>query len=551
MTALMSLDQIFERNATEAAAASEPSITASTQNYSSNIFDGEKYPGGLAPVVELFELDYWALRKRSNLLFYKNSYARGIVRRFVTNIVGGGLSLKSNPEAKIVKQTEDLLAIWEEDVETKFFLYNDTPTIIDNKRQRTGGQLQASAINESLVGGDCLIVLRQHPKYKLPVVQVISGDRIQTPFEKIGDKNIIDGVKLDNAGRHVSFFVEDSNDAKGWREIKAYGRNTGREQARLIYGIDKREDGVRGEPLLSIAIQPLMEIDKYRDSAQRKAVLNSVVVAAIERGAGNKHQGSLSRKNQAKDTVDVVDTEGENRRISFADMIPGMNFEYLNPDEKINFFSNNGVDINFGAFESAVMIGLAWALEIPPEILLLSFNKSFSASQAAVNEFNYFLRKRRQIFGQNYCDFVYQDWFLSSVLLGKIEADGYIQNLNSSDNWEVSQSWVTAAWIGAVKPPADILKTGKSYVLQIDNHLNTHTNVCLELNGLKFTKVMEQQTKENKLIAASMRPLLELEKEFGPSAVSAMMSKSGINLSSGDSDSEDIDEIKNNLEAVS
>lgn len=525
-------------------------ISASTQYYDNSMYTGEKYPGGLGPVVELLDLDYWALRKRSNQLFYKNSYARGIVRRFVTNIVGGGLSLKANPESKVVNQTEDFLSGWEEDVETKFFLYNDTPTIIDNKRKRTGGQLQASVLQEAFIGGDCLVVLRQHPKYKLPVVQIVTGDRIQTPFDKIGDTTIIDGVKLDKSGRHVAFYVEDINDPKGYREIKAYGRNTGREQARLIYGIDKREDGVRGEPLLSIAIQPLMEIDKYRDSAQRKAVLNSVVVAAIERGSNNKHQSSLSRKNRPKDEVEVVDGSGENRRISFADMIPGMNFEYLNPDEKINFFSNNGVDANFGAFESAVMIGLAWALEIPPEILLLSFNKSFSASQAAVNEFNFFLRKRRLTFGQNYCDFVYQDWFLSMVLLGKIEADGYIQNLNSADGWEISQSWVTAAWIGAVKPPADVLKIGKAYVLQIDNHLNTHSNVCLELNGLKFSKVMEQQTKENRMIAESMRPLLELEKQYGEKSVSAMMSKSGINLISGDSDNMKNEKLENNLEVV-
>lgn len=546
---MMSFNQILERNAREEADANA-NISATTQYYDSGTYTGEKYPGGLAPVVDLLDLDYWALRKRSNLLFYKNSYARGIVRRFVTNIVGGGLSLKSNPEAKVVGQTEDFLAEWEEDVETKFFLYNDTPTIIDNKRKRTGGQLQASVLNEAFIGGDCLVVLRQHPKYKLPVVQVITGDRVFTPISKIGDASVIDGVKLDKAGRHVAFYVEDSNAKEGYREIKAYGRNTGREQARLIYGIDKREDGVRGEPLLSIAIQPLMEIDKYRDSAQRKAVLNSVVVAAIERGANNKAQTSLSKKNRAKATVDVVDNENNNKRISFADMIPGMNFEYLNPDEKINFFSNNGVDSNFGAFESAVMVGLAWALEIPPEILLLSFNKSFSASQAAVNEFNFFLRKRRLIFGQNYCDFVYQDWFLSMVLLGKIEADGYLQNLGNADSWEVSQSWVTAAWIGAVKPPADILKLGKAYVLQVDNNMNTLTNVCLELNGLKFSRVIAQREKENIAVAKSMKPLLELEKQYSEKSVSAMMKKMGIQLTSGDSDNMDNEELKNNLEAV-
>jgi hypothetical protein len=131
--------------------------------------------------------------------------------------------------------------------------------------------------------------------------------------------------------------------------------------------------------------------------------------------------------------------------------------------------------------------------------------------------------------------------------LGKIEAVGYLENINSADNWEVSQSWVSAAWIGAVKPPADVLKIGKSYVLQIDNKLNTRTNVCLELNGLKFTKVIAQLEKENIAIAKSMKPILELEKEYGEKAVNSVMGKMGIKLYSGD---EDNNENEDNLEVA-
>src|SRR5678815_4353827 len=45
---------------------------------------GEKFPGGLGP-VEIVWTDYWSLRARSSELFERNLYARGLIRRMVTN----------------------------------------------------------------------------------------------------------------------------------------------------------------------------------------------------------------------------------------------------------------------------------------------------------------------------------------------------------------------------------------------------------------------------------------------------------------------------------
>lgn len=517
------------RQAEEAHQLATPTVSASTNTFPTvfnpGYYDGEKYPGGLSAVDELFGLDYWALRARSNELFHKNAYARGIVRRLVTNIINTGLHLESTPDEQIIGLQEDSLLDWTESVESRFFLYNSTPEIVDNKRLRNGGELQRVAKAESIISGDVLMVLRQHPRFKLPVVQLIPGDRIQTPYDKIANDNIVDGVEMDANGRHVAFYVKDEKNPLKYAKILARGKNTGRPQAKLIYGCDKREDGVRGVPLLGIAIQPLAEIDRYRDATQRKATLNSIVVAAVERGPGNKKKSKpLTGKGASRrDTeVEVVTDSGESRSISFADLVPGLNIESLNNEEKITFFNNNGVDINFGAFEASIIMGLAWALEIPPEILLLSFNKNYSASQAAINEFKMYLEKEREKFGAEYCDFLYQDWFLSMVLLGKIEAGTYVQDYMSATRWDAARAWTMADWSGHMKPSTDMLKAVNGYARGIEEGLITRSRVSRELYGMKYSRVYKQLAKENAQWAEANKPLAQFEQEFGQGSVENM-----------------------------
>lgn len=477
--------------------------SASSGYFSSAVYDGQKYPGGLSAVNELFELDYWSLRKRSNELFHKNAYARGIIRRLATNIITTGLHLESIPDESIIGRQEDSLMDWAEDVEKRFFIYGETPEVVDYKRARNIGEIQRTIKTEAFVGGDCLVVLRQHPKFKLPVVQIISGDRVQTPVGMISASNIVDGVELDASGRHVAYYVSDSNNPLGYTKILARGKNTGRPQAKLIYGCDKREDGVRGVPFLGIAIQPLAEIDRYRDSAQRKATLNSIMVSFVKRDPNFKgvKRGLVGKGPNRRDaSVDVTDASGTNRTVSFSDLIPGLNIDYLNAGEEPVIMSNNGVDINFGAFEATILMGLAWALEIPPEILLLSFNKNYSASQAAINEFKMFLEKEREKFGTEFCDFLYQDWFLSMSLLGKIDSGSYMMDYMDPLRWDAARAWTLAEWSGQMKPSTDLLKTVKAYSEAIDKRLITMSRAIREIFGLKGTRVWKQLRKELEIV---------------------------------------------------
>jgi capsid protein len=261
--------------------------------------DGEKYPGGFG-FTELLTADYFTLRARSQQLFKTNIYARGIVRRLVTNVINVGLHLEAVPDDNILGVSADDLAELAETIENRFALWERSPALCDYRGQQSFGALQASAKMAALISGDVLVVVHQDALTGLPKVRLIDGARVQSPFglganePSIPKGHVIKhGVELDKDGRQVAYWIVSSDETLERRveRLPAVG-STGRRTAWLVYGSDKLHDEVRGEPILSILLQSLREIDRYRDAVQRKATINAILAMFIK-----KDQGTLKGRN--------------------------------------------------------------------------------------------------------------------------------------------------------------------------------------------------------------------------------------------------------------
>jgi capsid protein len=244
---------------------------------------GEKFTGGLGPVDILFT-DYWALRARSAELYQRNLYARGLIRRLISNQINTGLHLEATPEEKILGLKEESLSDWAEDVENRFALWGNNPYLCDQDERRTFGALQEAAQTEALVSGDVLVVLRNDQRTRLPRIKLISGSAVQTPWGRniANADKIKHGVELDAQGRHAAYWVLQEDDT--YKRLPAYGEKSGRRIAWRLYGTDNRLDDVRGMPLLGLVLQSLKEIDRYRDASLRKAVINSMLAMFVSKG---------------------------------------------------------------------------------------------------------------------------------------------------------------------------------------------------------------------------------------------------------------------------
>jgi lambda family phage portal protein len=473
---------------------------------------GEKYAGGLGPIDILYK-DYWALRERSADLFERNVYGRGIIRRLVTNVINSGLHLEATPEERILGLKEDDLAEWSEDVENRFKLWADNGYQCDFNEQQTFGALQAEAYREALVSGDVLVTIQQDPRTRIPRVRLVSGSSVQTPMLSTGKapngNEICHGVEIDARGRHVAFWVLQGDRTS--QRIPAYGEKSGRRIAWLVYGTDKRIDDVRGTPLLALVLQGLKEIDRYRDAQLRKAVLNAMIAIWVEKSEERMSSRSLTLGADSTYQEPTIDNHGAEKKVRKAELTPGVMFEDLAYGEKMQTFAANQAVEGFGIFEQAVIASVAWANEIPPEILTLSFDSNYSASQAALSEFKMFLTPVRMRFGDTFCSPIYEDWLLSQIYLNRIKAQGFIEAYNDNAQDDTYGAWVSSDWSGHVKPAIDMLKTTRAYTEQVEQGFITRDRAAREINGTKFSKNVQKMKRESEQLAEAMRPLLEME----------------------------------------
>lgn len=485
--------------------------------WQNSVYDGGKFLNGFG-ATQFQHIDYWTLRARSDQLFNENLYARGIIKRLITNEINTGIWPEACPEAEILGISEDELATWSETVETRFGIWAKMPGICDFKQKSTFAAIERAARMEALISGDVLIVLRSSPKTKLPMIQLVRGSAVQTPlmsdFKIREGHKINQGVELNKSGRVVAHWIKQPDGTS--ERLPAFGEKTGRRISWLLYGTEKRLDEVRGIPMLSLVLQSLKEIDRYRDSAQRKAVVNSIVAMFIKKGTDKMGTMPVSGGATRKDSVTTTDSNGTLNNYQIASQLPGVVYEELQEGEEPVLLGGQGTDVNFGTFEASIMQAVAWANEIPPEILTLAFSNNYSASQAAINEFKIYLTKFWGEFGDDFCTPIYNEWLLSETLLGNVKAEGLLQAWRDKTRYAELGAWLAVEWYGSIKPSTDTAKQVKGSKAALDEGWTTNAREARNTTGTKFSKNVKRLIKENQQKADMLRPLLELQAEFGP-----------------------------------
>jgi len=484
--------------------------------WENTLYDGGKFYGGFG-TTQVQQIDYWTLRKRSAQLFNENLYARGIVRRLITNEINTGLCPEACPDEELIGVEPESLNDWTETVENRFAVWSKGPDLCDWLKKSSFGAIQRAARLEALVEGDVLAVIRQNPRTKLPMIQLISGSKVRTPLGESGSlrngNKILHGVETDKVGRVVAHHVDQDDGTS--KRITASGEKTGRRVSWLIYGTDKRLDELRGQPLLSIVMQSLKEIDRYRDSTQRKAVNNSMLAMFIKKTEDKIGSLPVTGGAVRRGAATSTELDGTKRSFNTADYIPGVVMEQLQQGEEPVLLGGQGTDTNFGEFEAAIVQGIAWALEIPPEILRLSFSNNYSASQAAINEFKIAINKTWGDFGETFCTPIYIEWLLSETLQQKIIAPGLLQSFRNPQQYDIFGAWTATDWYGSIKPSTDMLKQAKGSKILVAEGWSTNAREARITTGTKFSKNIKRLKRENELKVEAARPMAEFKQEFG------------------------------------
>lgn len=476
-------------------------------------WNGDKFIGGFGLTKDFEIVDHWLLRKRSKQLFTENLYARGLIRRLITNEINKGLSLEATPDADILGLDADDLSAWSENTERRFAIWGKNPEICDHKQARTFGAIQRQAKMMAYISGDVLVVLRQGLS-KLPTIELIDAEHVSQPNSDTliraahnRGNEIKHGVEIDKSGRHVAFFVEQKNGIH--RRVAAFGNKTGRKQAWLLYGNERLIDDVRGTSILTLIMQSLKELDRYRDAETRAAVVNSMIAVWIEKTEDKMGTLPLTGGATRRDKITTQNDSQGRKDVEFSQHVPGMMLQELQQGEKPTSYDTRRPNVNFGTFEASIVSAFAWANEIPPEVLTLAFSSNYSASRGAVNEFKMYLEMKRTAFGEEFNDPIHQDWTISEALNGNNIAPGLLEAWRDPNQWDIFGAWLLADWSGAIKPNVDLLKEVKAYKELVAEGWLTRDRASRELTGMKYSKVVKQLVKENTSLAEALAPLID------------------------------------------
>jgi lambda family phage portal protein len=430
------------------------------------------------------------LRERSRDLYMGGAnIATGAIQTMRTNVVGSGLVLRPSPDAAFLGLKEDQAEQWAQTVAREFRYYADSVQC-DRFRMNNFYELQQLALLSMLLSGDVLVLLPYRRRagflYDLRI-QLVEGDRIATPPEKLGDPDISQGVEVKN-GEVTAYYVLDRHPGslgfdRRCQRVEAYGAATGRRNA-LHLMESERPDQTRGVPMLAPVMEALRQLGKYTVAELNAAVVSGLFTVTVTTEAP-ENEGAEGE--YVPGGVRVDDSGDESLEMGYGSV------HYLHPGEKIQTAAPGRPNVAFEGFMTAITRYIGAALGLPYELLIKHFSASYSASRAALLEAWKLFRTRRAWFANDFCQPVYEEWLAEAVAKGRVAAPGFFEDPI------LRAAYSRAEWHGPSQGQIDPLKEVNAAARRIAEGLSTRQKEAAELTGTDFNDNHRQLVKEERM----------------------------------------------------
>lgn len=469
-------------------------------------FNGEKNLGEIGPVVN-YELDYNSLRSRSWKAYLDSEIAQTILNKHKVWVIGKGLKLQCEPVMQVLKSEKINFKVedFNELVEARFKVYANSK-ISDYSGINSLNNIANTAFLNAKIGGDVLVVLRIVNKQLK--VQLIDGAHIGSPYDastlsSINNEGnqVCNGIELDKYGNHVAYYVQGKN--LNFEKIPAYVN--GKRMAFMVYGLRYRLDNHRGIPLISAVLETIAKLERYKEATVGSAEeLNKIAYQVV-------HQAYSSGENpMLKNIAKAYDMDGTGKNIpvddagkQLADTVAATTNKqaYNNPvGAEIKTIDSGKRELYFKDFYETNTNMIASTLGIPPEVALSKYDSNFSASRAALKDWENTLNVERAKFTEDFYQPIYNVWLDLQILTNKVQAPGYLTALQNGDEMTL-EAYRTARFIGANVPHIDPLKEvnaerAKLGKLGVNIPLTTVEKATEALNGGDSDSNIEQFAEE-------------------------------------------------------
>jgi len=428
-------------------------------------YNGEKNFGEMGPAKD-YNINYETLRVRSWQLYLESEIAQTVLDKYTTWVIGKGLKLQCEPAKMILESygikldTERFCDI----VEGRFELYKKS-RMSDYSNMSNLNKIESESHKNCNVGGDMLVILRVIKG--IVKVQVIDGVHVVSPMwgdetmpQTLANGNTIcEGIELSPEGEHVAYHVRKPGDFYSYEteRIPARGARSGVLMAYMIYGKRYRLDNHRGLPLLSVVFESTKKLERYKEAMVASAEERAKIVYAIEHDAFSDGTNPMAQAAARAYNADAKedfpqDTYGNElaNRVQATtnkqtyNLGLGMHLKAL--ESKNEMYFKEFYQTNIELFCAAA--------QIPPEVALSKYDSNFSASRAALKDWENTLLVRRADFAFQFLQPIYELFLIIDVLNGVIDVPGLREAL-LEDNKMICAAYFNTRFAGTPVPHID------------------------------------------------------------------------------------------------
>ncbi len=421
-----------------------PGYKKRIENLSSGYYRGDRRGRSLGEWVtsdadanEMLSYSLTDLRNDSNDLYVNNPIGSGAINTYVTNVVGTGLKLSPAIDHEVIGLTPEQADAWQAKTEREYELFCKTADIT---RQSSMAELQQIVLRSTLLSGDIFanlpIVERNGVVYET-CINLIEGQRVSNPNSGRDTESMIMGIEIDKNGAPTKFHYSTGGSygtTKVWKSLRAFD-DTG-ERACLHVFRKLRANQMRGAPLLAPIIELVKKIDTYSQAEVDAAVINAFFTVFIKKRASA--EGALP--------FDGITNMGAESGASASDkdlkLGSGTIIELFDDEEGVDLANPQRPNANFTAFFEAIVSEIALGVNLPKEVLMKTFNASYSASRGAILEAVKVFKEWEQFLITEFCQPVYEAFLYEAVSRGRIEAPGFLEDPI------IRQAYCATEWIG-------------------------------------------------------------------------------------------------------
>lgn len=451
------------------------------------------------------DLNYDTLRNRAADLARNTALGAAAITASSRGVIGTGLKLYPRPNHKALGLTAEEGRDWSRRVMTEFELWSET---CDFARRNNFYEMQHIAYESYLTDGDCFVLFRREPPtsrnpYTLRL-QLLEGNRVSTPYREMtsgiegraaNGNRIINGIEVDEDGRWTALYVSnrvpndvvDRGRLTEWARVEAFGSSGYPNVLQISHDI--RAGQYRGVPYLASVIETLKQMSRYTTAELSSAIVKSFFSLFFTQPESNFGVDETLGEDGTSGASGKSDLDISEYKLGTGTLTA------LPRGVDVKTVDSGQSQSTFGVFMRELETAIGAALGLPREVLLGSFNASYSASRAALLQANDEYKRRRSWFIRDMMRPVYEAFLTEAVWSGRIEAAGYF------DDALRRRAWSECDWHGPALGILDPIKEVKASEMRVALGLSTRQKESAELTGTDYELNREQLLYEGELQA--------------------------------------------------